>query len=166
MSVEESRGFELEILTHEHVDDFLPRMIAANHREFEEIHRQDPHAAVHGVVGQPYHYAVVWENKVVCVTGLIQMSSYGLFWVLFSDELMSQKVRFIRTSRDLIKHYFKFCNELRCRFPARYTQMAAWLLHLKFMPFSMDEHNGHDLVTFVRCSKPVDPRYLKSIRPA
>jgi len=141
-------------------------MIQANYREFEEIHKMDPYRAVHDVVGQPFHYAVMWEDRPVALTGMIQMSSYGLFWVLFSDVILGEKIRFMRSSRDLIKYYFRYVNELRCRFPAKYKQMAPWLLHLKFMPFSQHEQNGETLVTFVRCSNPVDPRYLKSIRPA
>lgn len=164
--VPSARGFELHALTHEHVDEFLPRMIAENWEEFEAIHKREPSQAIHDVVGQPFHYAIIWDDQVVALTGLIQMSSYGLFWVLFSEEVRSKKIRFIRTSRDLIDYYFKFARQLRCRFPAKYTHMASWLLHLQFVPFEQHDHDGHTLVTFVRCSNPVDPAYLKRIRPA
>ncbi len=148
----EERGLSLVDFDEGHIADFVKNISGENMREFESLYKLSPTEALKGVVGDPFVFTVLKEERPVAITGLVLHSDHAQMWAIFSKELRNHWISFARASRKLVEFYHGFHQELRSDVWTENDMIHQWLLHLGFMPEDVIEaKNGQSVVRFVRC---------------
>lgn len=150
----ESRGLRLAPLTPEHILSF--KMSKENVREFAEVYKENPIHSLLEASKDPGTYAVLKGDEVLAITGIVNMRGEGLVWALFSQNMRKHFVRFARASEDLMEMHHQTYTTLVCDIWIQSTAIAQWLVFLGFEPEFEFQHNGQQMVRFVRCCAEVD----------
>lgn len=150
----EIRGLRAVKLTANHVLSF--KMSKENIREFAEVYKQDPIAALLEVSEHQSSFAVLKDDQVLAITGIVDMRGEGLIWSLFSEDMRKHFVKFARASEQLMDIYHDAYTTLVCDIWVNSHMIAQWLAFLGFEPEFEFTHNGQNMVRFVRCCADVD----------
>jgi hypothetical protein len=148
----ESRGLSLIRLTPELVNSFVPNLSGENVKEFAEVYREDPKLALKAVAAskKAHSFAVMKGEEPLAITGVVDLHGEGLIWAVFSNELRRGFVSFARASLDLMAFYNRQFPTLICDVWAQNEMIIQWLCYLGFDPDFAFEHNGHEMIRFVR----------------
>jgi hypothetical protein len=150
----EIRGLRVVSLKEEHVLQF--KMSKENVEEFATVYKQDPIAALLGVTNHHGSFAVLKNDKVLAITGIVDMRGKGLIWSLFSEDMRHNFINFARASEELMDVYHDAYTTLVCDVWAKNHSIMQWLAFLGFEPEFEFTHNGAHMVRFVRCCGEVD----------
>lgn len=147
-----SRELELVELLPEMVPGFVENLSPENVREFKEVYQSDPGSELLLMAENRNQksYAVVQGDKVLAVTGIVDMRGEGLIWALFSKDLRRSFVRFARASMTLMDFYHKDYSTLVCDIWVENDMIAQWLSFLDFEPELEFTHNNKPMMRFVR----------------
>jgi len=147
----------------EHIVSFSKTVSAENVRELREFYGLDPTEAILNLVDDDSVYAVVYNDKVVCLTSI---NDDGLMWALFSADINDNSIRFVRASRALIEYYHRAHDQIECRVWTENGKALQWLTYIGFEPVGVSRYGDHhDYVTFVRCNPDAMRNRAELLRP-
>lgn len=154
--------FELHKLGEADILPFYLNLAKENVREFEVLYDEDPYTALLELLHDDLVHAVKVDGAVAAVTGVYE----GVFWAMFSKDIVSNWRGLVRGSPKLVNFYHQFFDKLECNIWSENQFTMNWVAHLGFEPQSVFvNQRDMSLVHFVRCQHWYDDVDSRVSRP-
>ena len=142
-------NFELHKLRERDISPFVSALSKENVREFEVLYEDSPYERLIDSLGDDLIHAVWVEGEVLAITGVYE----GVFWIMFSREIVKHWRGLVRAAPKLVQFYHNFHDELTCDIWSENKFTLNWATNLGFDPQGVyDDEGGNAIVHFVRCN--------------